>query len=60
MLLIHSIWVCVCGDHLVKLNQLEGAIHIMFFKKAVNCELPVPTLLAMCELAIFYTLYCLY
>jgi hypothetical protein len=28
----------------------------MFFKKAVNCELavPVPNLLAMCELAIFY------
>jgi hypothetical protein len=31
----------------------------MFFKKAVNCELavPVPNLLGMCELAIFYTLY---
>jgi hypothetical protein len=29
----------------------------MFFKNAVNCELAVtvPNLLAMCELAIFYT-----
>ena len=40
----------------------KGAVHIMFFsKKAANCELavpvPVPNLLAMCELAIFYTLY---
>jgi hypothetical protein len=28
----------------------KGAVHIMFFKKAVNCELavPVPNLLAMC------------
>ena len=34
----------------------KGTVHIMFFKKAVNCELavPVPNLLAMCELAIFY------
>jgi hypothetical protein len=34
----------------------KGAVHIMFFKKAVNCDLavPVPNLLAMCELAIFY------
>jgi hypothetical protein len=34
----------------------KGAVHIMFFKKAVDCELavPVPNLLAMCELAIFY------
>jgi hypothetical protein len=34
----------------------KGAVHIMFFKKAVNCELAVhvPNLLAMCELAIFY------
>ena len=37
----------------------KGAVHNMFFKKAVNCELAVtvPNLLAMCELAIFYTLY---
>ena len=37
----------------------KGAVHVMFFKKAVNCELavPVPNLLGMCELAIFYTLY---
>ena len=37
----------------------KGAVRIMFFKKAVNCELAVtvPNLLAMCELAIFYTLY---
>jgi hypothetical protein len=33
----------------------KGAVHIMFFKTAVNCELAVPVsnLLAMCELAVF-------
>ena len=39
--------------------KAKGAVHIMFFKNAVNCELAVtvPNLLAMCELAIFYILY---
>ena len=51
------ILVCVRGDLLVKSNQ-KGPF-LLFFKKGVNSELavPVPNLLAMCELAIFYTLY---
>ena len=49
---------CVRGDLLGgSFGQIKSKVHIMFFKKAVNCELAVPVpnllfMLAKCDLAI--------
>jgi hypothetical protein len=44
-------------------GQIKSKVHIMFFKKAVNCELAVPVpnllfMLAKCDLAISHTYFC--
>ncbi|CAB4019897.1 Hypothetical predicted protein [Paramuricea clavata] len=57
--IFEGVYFGVCSWRSFGQIKSKGAVHIMFFKKAVNCELdvPVPNLPGMCELAIFYTLY---